>query len=184
MNFADWKRIELPLSESIIADLRPGDRVLLSGRLFTARDRAHERLVDLFLKGDALPFDPRGEILYYVGPSPTPPGRIIGSAGPTTSYRMDPFTEPILKMGIRGMIGKGRRGAETRRLLVQYRAIYFSSFGGAAAFLAERIKSCRVLAFDDLGPEAIHVLDVEDFPAVVVNDVNGGDLYEDAIRER
>lgn len=182
MNFSDWKRIDLPLTEEIISTLRAGDRILLTGRLYTARDKAHERLAGLYAKGEPLPFDTKGEVLYYVGPSPTPPGHVIGSAGPTTSYRMDPFTEPILKMGIRGMIGKGKRGTETRRLLKEYRAVYFSSFGGAAAFLSERIHSCRVLAFDDLGPEAIHVLEVRDFPVVVINDVEGGDLYEDALR--
>ena len=182
MNFSDWKRIKLPLTDETIAALRAGDRMLLSGRLYTARDKAHERLADLYKKGEPLPFDPQGEVLYYVGPSPTPPGYIIGSAGPTTSYRMDPFTEPILKMGIRGMIGKGKRGTETRALLKQYGAVYFSSFGGAAAFLSGRIRSCRVLAFDDLGPEAIHVLEVEDFPVVVINDVEGSDLYENALQ--
>ena len=182
MNFSDWKRVSLPLSNEILANLRAGDRILLTGRMYTARDKAHERLADLFLKGQPLPFDPQGEVLYYVGPSPTPPGYVIGSAGPTTSYRMDPFTESVLKMGIRGMIGKGKRGTETRQLIREYGAVYFSSFGGAAAFLAERITSCRVLAFDDLGPEAIHVLEVKDFPVVVINDAEGGDLYEDALR--
>jgi len=182
MNTGDWKKVTIPLDDETIGNLRAGDRLLLTGTLYTARDRAHERLSSMFARGESLPFDMKGQILYYVGPSPTPPGRVIGSVGPTTSYRMDPFTEPVLKMGIRGMIGKGRRGMETRNLLREYGAVYLSSFGGAAAFLAERIVSSRVIAFEDLGPEAVYRLEVMDFPAVVINDIHGGDLYEDAIR--
>jgi len=182
MNILDWKRISLPLTDDAVRDMRAGDKLLLSGTIYTARDKAHERLASMFCKGEPLPFDTKGQVLYYVGPSPTPPGHVIGSAGPTTSYRMDPFTEPVLRMGIRGMIGKGRRGMETRNLLREYGAVYLSSFGGAAAFLSERIVSSTVIAFEDLGPEAIHLLEVRDFPVVVINDVHGGDLYEDAIR--
>ncbi len=177
-----WKKIKLPLSEDDIKELKSGDRVHLSGIIYTARDKAHERLCDMIKKGENLPFDTLGEILYYVGPSPTPPNQIIGAAGPTTSYRMDPFTERILKTGIRGMIGKGKRNVETRELLQKYKSIYFSSFGGAGAYLSKHITGCEPVAFEDLGPEAIFRLTVKDFPVIVINDIYGSDLYEDAVK--
>lgn len=173
-----WIDISLPLADEVIGKLKSGDHLHLSGVIYTARDKAHERLCAMIERGEKLPFDTEGQVLYYVGPSPTPPGKIIGAAGPTTSYRMDAFTETILKAGIRGMVGKGRRDAETRRLLKQYRALYLSSFGGAGAYLSRCITACEVVAFEDLGPEAIHRLTVEKFPAIVINDINGSDLYE------
>ncbi|PKL41180.1 MAG: fumarate hydratase [Spirochaetae bacterium HGW-Spirochaetae-1] len=178
-----WKRISTPLSYDDVSLMHSGDRFLLSGIVYTARDRAHERLRYMVAEGKELPFMPAGQVLYYVGPSPQPRGRIIGAAGPTTSYRMDPFTEVMLKTGIRGMIGKGKRDEKTRSLLQQYGGVYFSSYGGAGAYLAKRITEARVIAFEDLGPEAIYELRVLDFPVIVINDIYGGDLYEDAIRK-
>jgi len=180
----DWKKIETPVTGPLIESLTAGDRLLLSGVVFTARDKAHERLCAMAARGEKLPFDPAGELIYYMGPSPAPPGRIIGSAGPTTSSRMDPFTEGILKMGVKGMIGKGRRDAPTRSLLRRYRAVYFATFGGAGAYLAKRITGSELIAFEDLGAEAIYRLRVEEFPVIVVNDTHGGDLYEDVLRKR
>ncbi len=180
---SEWKHISLPLSEEIIQELRSGDQVYLSGILYTARDKAHARLCAMIDAGESLPFDISGQVLYYVGPSPKPPGEIIGAAGPTTSYRMDPFTEKVLKAGIKGMIGKGKRGTETRELLKQYGAVYFSSFGGAGAYLNRRITGSEVVAFEDLGPEAIYRLEVKDFPAIVINDIQGSDLYENAVKQ-
>lgn len=177
-----WKKIDLPLSEEEIRGLKSGDRVHLSGVIYTARDKAHERLCTMIKKGEILPFETAGEILYYVGPSPTPPGQVIGAAGPTTSYRMDPFTETILKAGIRGMIGKGKRSRETRDLLQEFKSVYFSSFGGAGAYLSKHIILCEPVAFEDLGPEAVFRLTVKDFPVIVINDIYGSDLYEDAIK--
>ncbi|MCP4136888.1 MAG: TRZ/ATZ family protein [bacterium] len=180
----NWKKMGTTFTEEEIGGLRAGDRVLLSGVIYTARDKAHERLCRMQEQNKELPFELKGSILYYVGPSPTPQGKIIGSAGPTTSYRMDPFTETMLKLGVKGMIGKGKRGREVKTLISEYHAVYFSSFGGAGAFLSKRISAAEVVAFDDLGPEAIYKLTVKDFPVIVINDSFGGDLYEDAIRKR
>jgi fumarate hydratase subunit beta len=176
-----WKKIQLPVTDNDIESLKSGDLCLLSGILYTARDRAHERLCSLARDGKKLPFDPKGQIIYYVGPSPTPPGLPIGSAGPTTSYRMDPFTEEMLQMGIKGMIGKGRRDKNSIKLLKKHKAVYFSSFGGAGAYLGERIIESKVIAFEEFGPEAIYRLKILDFPAIVINDIFGGDLYEDQL---
>ncbi len=180
----DWKKIETPVSASLIESLHSGDRLLLSGTVYTARDKAHQRLCAMAASGENLPFDPAGQVIYYMGPSPAPPGRVIGSAGPTTSSRMDAFTGDILKMGVKGMIGKGKRDAATRDLLQQYRAVYFATFGGAGAYLAKRITGSELIAFEDLGAEAVYRLRVEDFPIIVVNDTHGGDLYEDVLRKR
>ncbi len=180
----DWKKIKTPVTGEMIDSLAAGDRLLLSGTVYAARDRAHERLCAMAARGEKLPFDPAGQLIYYMGPSPAPPGRVIGSAGPTTSSRMDPFTEAILKMGVKGMIGKGKRDGVTRGLLQKYRAVYFATFGGAGAYLAKRITGSTLIAFEDLGAEAIYRLSVEDFPVIVVNDIHGGDLYEDVLRKR
>ena len=172
-------RLTTPLSTSAVESLRSGDRVLLSGTVYTARDAAHARLVALLTEGRPLPFPADGQILYYVGPTPPRPGAPIGSAGPTTSGRMDPYTPALLAAGIKGLIGKGGRSAEVREALVKHRAVYFAATGGAGALLAKRIKSAEVVAWDDLGPESVRRLVVEDFPLVVVNDVLGNDLYEE-----
>lgn len=173
------QRLKTPLSEEEILSLRSGDFVLLSGTVFTARDVAHKRLIDLIAKGKPLPFDPKGQVIYYTGPSPAPPGKVVGSIGPTTSGRMDPLTPPLLALGIKGTIGKGKRSREVKEALIKHRAVYFAAIGGAGALLSRYVKSARLVAFEDLGPEAIMELGLEDFPLVVVNDVYGGDLYED-----
>ena len=172
-------RLTTPLSTSAVELLRSGDRVLLSGTVYTARDAAHARLVALLTDGRPLPFPADGQILYDVGPTPPRPGAPIGSAGPTTSGRMDPYTPALLAAGIKGLIGKGGRSAEVREALVKHRAVYFAATGGAGALLAKKIKSSEVVAWEDLGPEAVRKLVVEDFPLVVIDDAFGNDLYEE-----
>ncbi len=173
-----WTAIETPLTDETVEALVAGDHVLLSGTLYTARDQAHRRIITMAERGEVLPFDLSGQMIYYTGPSPAPPGRPIGSAGPTTSSRMDPFTDGMLRLGVRGMIGKGTRDRYIREILSWYRAVYFATFGGAGAYLAMRIRESEVAGFEDLGPEAVYRLRVEDFPLIVANDVHGGDLYE------
>ncbi len=172
------KKISTPLTEETITGLKAGDKVLLSGTIYTARDAAHERLVKLLESGEELPFDLAGAVIYYVGPAPAKPGYVIGPAGPTTSYRMDPYTPAMLEGGLKGMIGKGSRSREVRDLLQEHKAIYFGAVGGAAALISSAIKEAEVIAYEDLGTEAIRRLQVKDFPLVVVNDCKGGDLYE------
>ncbi len=172
-------RLTTPLDDAAVRRLRAGDRVLLSGRLYTARDQAHKRLVDLIRAGEPLPLDLSGQVIYYVGPSPARPGLPIGAAGPTTAGRMDPYTPALLERGVKGLIGKGRRSREVREALARHGAVYLAAVGGAGELLARRIKKCSVLLYPDLGPEAIHVLEVEDFPVIVVNDTLGNDLYEE-----
>ena len=173
------KKITTPLRDSAIADLRTGDLVRISGPVYTARDAAHKRLVELIKKGEALPFDVKGAVIYFVGPTPPPPGRVIGAAGPTTSSRMDAYTPLLLEKGLKGMIGKGGRSQAVKDALVKYRAVYFGATGGMGALLSQHIRSAEIVAYEDLGPEAIRLLTVEDFPAIVINDVYGGDLYEE-----
>ena len=180
----EWKRIETPLTEELADSLAAGDRVLLSGWVYTARDQAHRRIAGMAERGEPLPFDLAGQVIYYTGPSPAPPGRPVGSAGPTTSSRMDPFTDAMLRLGVRGMIGKGVRDRHVREILSWYRAVYFATFGGAGAYLAMRIREAGIAAFEDLGPEAVYRLRVEEFPLIVANDAHGGDLYEHVIRRR
>ena len=172
-------RIRTPLTDDVVERLKIGDKVLISGVLYTGRDAAHKRLVELVKKGEVLPFDLRGQIIYYVGPTPAKPGNAIGSAGPTTSYRMDPYAPILIAKGLKGMIGKGSRGREVIDAMKKYRAVYFGATGGAGALISKRIKKSEVVAYEDLGPEAIRRIEVEDFPAIVVNDINGNDLYEE-----
>jgi len=172
------KLISPPLSDQDIQDLHAGDKILITGQIYTGRDAAHKRLIDLIDQRKELPFDLQGQIIYYVGPSPTKPGEIIGSAGPTTSYRMDSFTPKLLELGLKGMIGKGSRSKVVQDAMVKYKGVYLAATGGAAALIAKSIKKMKIIAYEDLGPEAIRVLDVEGFPAVVVNDIYGKDLYE------
>jgi fumarate hydratase subunit beta len=172
-------RLTTPLSQWDVESLHAGDRVILSGTLYTARDAAHARLIALLNEGKPLPFALEGQVIYYVGPTPPRPGEPIGSAGPTTSGRMDSYTPALLAAGLKGMIGKGTRSAEVREAMARHRAVYFAATGGAGALLARRIKSAEVVAWEDLGPEAVRRLVVEDFPLVVVNDVFGNDLYEE-----
>jgi fumarate hydratase subunit beta len=179
----DWRSVILPLDADRVLAMRAGERFLLTGVILTARDKAHQRIAEMTARGEAPPLDFRGQTIYFVGPSPAPPGRIIGAAGPTTSSRMDPFTAVMLQLGVVGFIGKGKRGPETRELLRSHGAVYFSSFGGAGAYLSERIAAAEVVAFADLGPEAIYRLEVRDFPVIVANDAVGGDLYEISLRQ-
>lgn len=167
-----------PLTDEAVARLKAGDLVLISGVLYTARDAAHERLHRMLHRGDPLPVDLPGQVIYYCGPTPARPGRPIGSAGPTTATRMDGYTPALLAHGIKGMIGKGRRGQEVREALRRHRCVYFGAVEGTAALLGRRVQSAEVVAFPDLGPEAIHRFVVDQFPVVVVNDVYGNDLYE------
>ncbi len=172
--------LRTPLLPAQVTALRAGDHVLLYGTIYTARDAAHERLVRLLEAREALPVDLRGQVIYYCGPTPPRPGRPIGSAGPTTASRMDAYTPRLLAAtGIRGMIGKGRRSQEVKEAIRRHGAVYFGAVEGTAALLGERVREAAVVAFADLGPEAIYRLVVERFPVVVVNDVHGGDLYEE-----
>ena len=171
-----------PLADSALSSLNIGDNVQITGTIYTARDAAHARLVELIRAGRPLPFDLPGQIIYYVGPAPARPGKPIGPAGPTTSYRMDPYTPLLLEHGLKGMIGKGKRSAEVIAALRRFRAVYFAAVGGAAALLARSIRAAEIVAYPELGAEAINRLAVEDFPAIVVNDVSGRDLYEEGQR--
>lgn len=180
---AEMKQIQTPLTDDVIQTLHAGDNLLISGRIFTGRDAAHKRLVDLIIKGEPLPFNLEGEIIYYVGPSPARPGRVIGSAGPTTSGRMDAYSPLLLKHGLKGMIGKGSRSQPVRDAIVQFGGVYMAATGGAAALLTRSIKSMEIVAYEELGPEAIRVLQVDAFPVIVVNDVFGCDLYETGMKK-
>jgi fumarate hydratase subunit beta len=171
-------RLHTPLGEADARGLRIGDRVLLSGVVYTARDAAHQRLAQAIASGQDLPFSLEGQVIYYVGPSPARPGAVIGSAGPTTSTRMDAYTPQLLARGLRGTIGKGFRSQAVRVALAQYGAVYFVSVGGAAALAADRIRAVEMVAFDDLGTEAIRRLVIDEFPVTVANDAHGGDLFE------
>jgi len=174
-------RLTTPLSRWDVESLHAGDRVLLSGVVYTARDAAHARLIALLEQGQPLPFPTEGQVLYYVGPTPPRPGTPIGSAGPTTSDRMDPYTPALLAAGIKGLIGKGSRSAEVRTALVKHSALYFAATGGAGALLARKIKSAEVVAWEDLGAEAVRRLVFEDFPLIVIDDVFGCDFYEKGV---
>ena len=158
--------------------LRAGDNVLVSGTIFAARDAAHRRMVETLHRGQPLPLELRGQIIYYMGPTPARPGRPIGAAGPTTAGRMDPYTPELLDLGLKGMIGKGRRGPAVREAMMRHKAVYLAAVGGAGALLARHILAAEVAAYDDLGPEAILRLTVDGFPAVVINDIYGSDAYE------
>lgn len=172
------KTIYLPLTDETIEDLKAGDRVMLNGIIYTGRDAAHKRLVEMMEKGEQLPLELKGQTIYYVGPCPAKPGKVIGSAGPTTSGRMDAYAPILMEKGLKGMIGKGIRTGEVISSIVKNKAVYFAAIGGAGALLAGAIKEAQVLAFDDLGPEAIYRLRVENFPATVVIDSHGNDLYK------
>lgn len=171
------KHIILPLTREAAGQLRAGDSCLLTGTLYTARDAAHKRLCAAVEMGEELPFDIRDAVIYFVGPSPAAPGQIIGSAGPTTSCRMDAYSPVLLALGQTGMIGKGSRRPEVVDAMKRHGAVYFGAIGGCGALLAKCIKKCEVVAYEDLGPEAIHRLEVEDFPVTVVIDSLGNDLY-------
>ena len=172
------KKISTPLTEEISKTLRAGDSILLSGIVYTARDAAHGRLINLLDEGKELPLNINGEVIYYVGPTPEKPGEVIGSAGPTTSYRMDSYAPRLLDLGLKGMIGKGARNEEVISAIKRNTAIYFGAIGGAGALISKCIKSSEVIAYDDLGAEAIRKLEVKDMPLVVIIDTEGNNLYE------
>jgi fumarate hydratase subunit beta len=177
------KKITTPLTDEVVKSLKSGDSVLITGIIYTGRDQAHKRLVDTLKAGKPLPVDLKGQIIYYVGPAPAKPGYAIGPAGPTTSVRMDPYTPALLEYGMKGMIGKGNRSQEVIDAIKKYTGVYFASVGGAAALIAKRITRCEVLAYEDIGAEALMKLTVLDFPAVVVNDCYGNDLYEEGMKK-
>jgi len=172
------RHLVAPFADRSLADLRAGDQVTLSGTLMTGRDAAHERFSEILRAGGRLPFDPNGQVIYYVGPTPARPGRVIGSAGPTTASRMDSHSPALIELGLRGMIGKGRRSPEVIRSMQEHGCVYFGAVEGTAALLGRHVLKADVVAYADLGAEAVFQLEVADFPVVVVNDLVGGDLYE------
>ena len=175
---AEIKKVVTPLSDNIIESLKAGDLVNLTGYIFTGRDAAHKRLIELIEKNEQLPMQIKGQIIYYVGPAPAKPGYICGSAGPTSSYRMDPYTPPLLDRGLKGMIGKGSRSKEVIESMKRNKAVYFVAIGGTAALIARSIKESQVVAYEDLGTEAIHRYYVENFTTIVAIDSTGNNLYE------
>lgn len=172
------KRITTPLTKEKLKDLKAGESVLLSGTIYTARDAAHKRMVELIEKGEELPFDVKNQVIYYVGPTPAKEGQPIGSAGPTTSYRMDDYTPQMLEQGLTGMIGKGKRDEAVVEAMKKFGAVYFGAIGGSAALIGKRVKSAEIIAYEDLGAEAVRKLQVEDLPVIVVIDAKGNDYYK------
>ena len=172
-------KITAPLDEVTVKKLKAGDQVLISGLLYSVRDVAHKKIVEALNRGEKLPLELKNQVIYYMGPSPARPGQVIGSAGPTTSGRMDPYAPRLMQEGIKGMIGKGARTQAVKDAMQRYKAVYFAAIGGAGALISKRIKRSEVIAYADLGPEAIYRLEVEDFPAIVINDIYGGDLYQE-----
>lgn len=172
-----------PLKDKDLVKLKVGDLVRMNGVIYTARDQAHKRLVELINKGAELPIDLRGQVIYFVGPTPAKPGQPIGSAGPTTSGRMDVYSPRLMEKGLKGMIGKGKRSQAVIEAMKKHKCIYFVAVGGAGALLAQRIKKAEIVAYEDLGPEAIYRLEVENFPLIVANDVEGRDLFEEGVEK-
>jgi fumarate hydratase subunit beta len=172
-----FRRVATPLTAEVTASLTSGDQILLSGKVYAARDAAHALLVELLDAGKPLPIDLEGQVIYYVGPSPARPGRVIGAAGPTTSSRMDAYSPRLIGLGLKGMIGKGSRSQAVKDAMVAHKAVYLGAVGGAAAVISQAIKSVKVIAWPELGPEALREMEVEDFPLTVINDTRGGDLY-------
>jgi fumarate hydratase subunit beta len=176
-------RLKTPLTDGDVEKLKAGDKVLITGVIYTGRDAAHKRLTDLLKEGKPLPVDLKGQIIYYVGPAPAKPGHSIGSAGPTTSGRMDAYSPKLMEIGLKGMIGKGMRKKEVIEAMKKYKAVYLAATGGAGALLAKSVKKAQIVAYEDLGPEAINRLEVVDFPAIVVNDTKGNDLYQQGMAQ-
>jgi fumarate hydratase subunit beta len=172
------KIINLPLTDKVIAELKTGENVLLNGVIYTARDAAHKRIVETLEKGQSLPFELKGQTIYYMGPTPARPGQVIGSAGPTSSYRMDIYTPQLIEAGLKGMIGKGQRTQPVLDAMKKYKAVYFGAIGGAGALISQSIKKAEIIAYEELGAEAVRKLTVENFPVTVINDIYGGDLYQ------
>lgn len=170
--------IHPPLTDEVLEKLRAGDQVTITGVIYTARDAAHKRMAEALDRGEKLPLDLQGQIIYYVGPTPAKPGQVIGSAGPTTAMRMDGFTPRLLELGVKGTIGKGGRSPAVREAMKKHKAVYFGAIGGAGALLSKQILKAEVIAYEDLGTEAIRRLEVKEFPVIVVNDIYGADLFE------
>lgn len=170
--------LSAPVSDEDLMPLKAGDRVFIKGKVYTGRDAAHKRMVEALERNEPLPFDLKGQIIYYVGPSPTKPNQAIGACGPTTSYRMDAYAPVLIERGLKVMIGKGMRAKAVKDAMVKHKAIYLAATGGAGALLARAVKEAKVIAYDELGPEAIRELTVEGLPTIVINDVHGADLYE------
>jgi fumarate hydratase subunit beta len=177
------KDVTTPLTDADVQTLKAGDRVRITGVIYTARDAAHARLFPLIEKGEKLPIDIKGAIIYYTGPSPARPGDVVGSIGPTTASRMDKFTPSLLQHGLKGTIGKGYRGQPVKDALQQHKGVYFGGIGGAGAVLSAYVKKLSIVAYEDLGTEAIRRLEVEGFPVIVLNDCHGGDLYADGQKQ-
>lgn len=177
------RHINVPFDADIVKELKAGDYVYLTGTIYTARDAAHKRMYEALQNGEALPFDIEGNVIYYMGPSPAREGRPIGSAGPTTASRMDKYTPALLELGMRGMIGKGRRTEAVRESMMKNQAVYFAAVGGAGALLSKSILHAEVIAYEDLGTEAIRKLEIKDFPVIVVMDCEGNNLYDMAIEQ-
>ena len=177
------KKITLPLTDDIVKDLKAGDNVLLNGVIYVGRDAAHKRMVAALDEGKPLPFDIKGQTIYYMGPSPAKPGKAIGSAGPTTSGRMDTYSPRLMVEGLKGMISKGMRSQDVKDAIKKEKAVYFAAIGGAGALISRSIKKSDVVAYEELGAEAVRRLEVEDFPVTVINDMYGGDLYQDGKAE-
>jgi fumarate hydratase subunit beta len=173
------KKITLPLTDEVLKDLKTGDNLLLTGIIYAARDAAHKKMVEALDQGEPLPFDIKGALIYYMGPTPARPGRVIGSAGPTTSGRMDAYAPRLITEGLKGMIGKGSWSKAVKDAMMKHKAVYLGVIGGVGALISQRIKKAEVVAYEELGAEAVLRLEVEDFPVIVVNDIYGGDLYEE-----
>jgi len=176
-------KLTTPLTDASVEKLHAGDTVEITGTIYVGRDAAHKRMVEALDRGEKLPADLVGQIIYYMGPSPTKPGQVFGSAGPTTSGRMDAYAPRLMEIGLKGMIGKGLRAAPVKDAIKKHKAVYFAATGGAAALIAQRIKKAQVIAYEELGAEALQKLEVEDFPVIVVNDMYGGDAYEDGKKQ-
>ena len=175
--------IETPVTDEVIEELKAGDSVFITGYLYTGRDSAHKKLIELIEEGKELPIDVKGQFIYYVGPTPARPGKPIGSAGPTTSYRMDSFAPTLHTLGLKGTIGKGLRNEEVKESLKEYKAVYLAAVGGAGALISQSIVEAEVIAYPELGPEAIRRVKVKEFPCIVINDMYGGDLYEEGKKQ-
>ncbi|MBN1151961.1 MAG: Fe-S-containing hydro-lyase [Dehalococcoidia bacterium] len=176
---ADEKHVTLPFTDEVVGELRAGDRLLLTGVLYVARDAAHKRMVEALDRGEQLPIDIRGATIYFMGPSPARPGRPMGAGGPTTASRMDPYSPRLVALGLKAMIGKGKRSLEVRKALQEHNAVFLGGIGGAGALLSKSVVSAEVIAYEDLGPEALRRLEVKDLPVTVVDDATGRDLYEE-----
>jgi fumarate hydratase subunit beta len=176
-------KLNPPLKDEDIEKLRSGQKAVITGYIYTARDAAHKKLVELIEKGESLPFDPTGQVIYFVGPTPAKPGQAIGSAGPTTSGRMNKYSPFLLKAGLKGMIGKGEMGGEVNKALKEHKGVYFVATGGAGALIAKRISGSEVVAYEELGPEAVYRLKVTDFPVIVAQDCHGGNLFLEGVEK-